>query len=593
MANESVMQAFDRFTAHVLSLLEEMKIENDNKYATKEYALENGSKIDKILLNSEEQTIGTDKSVNIDIDEYATKSYVDINNMWVSGGLDGLYYSIDGKTWTQSNITSSNFYSIYYGNNIWVAGSNNNGLYYSTDGKTWTQSNITNISFYSVYYSNNIWVACSRDYSSGSNKGLYYSLDGKTWTQSNITSGYFNDVYYGNNIWVAGSNSNGGLYYSTDGKTWTQSKITSGYFECVYYDNIWTTGDYYSTDGKTWTQSNIPNIYSYNISYDNNILVTCTNKGLYYSLDGKTWTQSNITSGYFNDVYYGNNIWVAGGVNNGLYYSIDGKTWTRSNITSGYFECVYYDNNIWVAGAIYDDGLYYSIDGKTWTQSNITSGYFYDVYYDNNKKLNTISVNGITQPIIDGNVNINVPETIHTQSDDQIYLTGVTEDNGKNYYTKSVYINPATGELNTVVINANKVYGAVWNDYAEWFEKQNVEDEFEPGDICAWDKTGVIKANSNNLWKAIGVYSDTYGHILGGEDLENMELNLEKFVPIGLAGRVKVKVLGKVNIGDYIISSNVDGVGIVDNSANLKYVVGQALEYKNSDKIDRITILIK
>ena len=34
--------------------------------------------------------------------------------------------------WTQSNITSDNFYCIYYANGIWVAGSDNNkGLCYS------------------------------------------------------------------------------------------------------------------------------------------------------------------------------------------------------------------------------------------------------------------------------------------------------------------------------------------------------------------------------------------------------------------------------------------------------------------------------
>ena len=72
--------------------------------------------------------------------------------------------------WTQSNITSGNFYCVYCANGIWVAGSySGKGLYYSTDGKTWTQSNITSGDFYSVYYANGIWVACS--YS----KGLYYS----------------------------------------------------------------------------------------------------------------------------------------------------------------------------------------------------------------------------------------------------------------------------------------------------------------------------------------------------------------------------------------------------------------------------------
>ncbi len=54
---------------------------------------------------------------------------------------DGYYYKQivadpivggGGATWTQSNITSVGFYSVYYSNGIWVAGCySTNGLYYS------------------------------------------------------------------------------------------------------------------------------------------------------------------------------------------------------------------------------------------------------------------------------------------------------------------------------------------------------------------------------------------------------------------------------------------------------------------------------
>ena len=204
-----------------------------------------------------------------------------------------------GKSWTQSNITSGNFNDVYYGNGIWVAGSNGDfGLCYSIDGMTWTQSNITNGKFNCIYYDNGIWVAGSKG-----DFGLCYSIDGMTWTQSNITNGKFNCVYYANGIWVAGSYNNG-LYYSTDGKTWTQSNITSSTFYSVYYSNgIWIAGSY--------------------------------NNGLYYSTDGKTWTQSNITSNNIYCIYYDNGIWVAGGTDssNGIiYYSIDGITWASASI---------------------------------------------------------------------------------------------------------------------------------------------------------------------------------------------------------------------------------------------------------------------
>ena len=139
-------------------------------------------------------------------DGYDGLSSVDVT-VDVSGGFP------NGTEWTQSNITSGDFKSVYNANGIWVVASNPYGLYYSTDGKTWAQSNITSMTFNSVYNANGIWVAEASRY------GLYYSTDGKVWTQSNITSGAFHSVYNANGIWVASSIAHG-LYYSV---TWESS----------------------------------------------------------------------------------------------------------------------------------------------------------------------------------------------------------------------------------------------------------------------------------------------------------------------------------------------------------------------------------
>lgn len=209
-------------------------------------------------------------------------------------------------------------------------------------------------------------------------------------------------------------------------------------------------------------------------------------------------------------------------------------------------------------------------------------------------KIDKILVNGIEKTIEpDKSVNIDIPGSTLSVENESVYLTGVKNSDGESYYTKDVYFNPKTGELHANTVNAEKVYGAVWNDYAEWFEKADIETKFKPGDICAWSKNGVVKATKDNCKVIVGVCSDTYGHILGGEKLKDMESNSNKFVPIGLAGRVKVTVIGKVNIGDYIIPSVIAGVGTVDNFADPRFVVGQALETKEYCDAGRITILIK
>ena len=148
-----------------------------------------------------------------------------------------------------------------------------------------------------------------------------------------------------------------------------------------------------------------------------------------------------------------------------------------------------------------------------------------------------------------------------------------------------------SGTIEADTITANKIYGAVWNDYAEWFEKENIEDEFEVGDICSWKENGVVLSESSDI-NVIGVVSNTYGHILGGDALKNMEDNYEKFVPIGLIGRVKVKVIGSVKKGDLIISAG-NGIGKVNNQASIQQVIGKALQSSSDENVKLITVLIK
>lgn len=144
----------------------------------------------------------------------------------------------------------------------------------------------------------------------------------------------------------------------------------------------------------------------------------------------------------------------------------------------------------------------------------------------------------------------------------------------------------------TGTITGSKVYNAVWNDYAEWFEKDNEEEIFTPGEICIWTGNGVTKSTKANDKAVVGIVSDSYGHILGGENLKDMEENNKKFVPIGLKGRVKCKVTGPVEIGDLIVTSDITGIGIVNNNANNGIIVGKALENSNDTGIKEIIVLI-
>lgn len=151
--------------------------------------------------------------------------------------------------------------------------------------------------------------------------------------------------------------------------------------------------------------------------------------------------------------------------------------------------------------------------------------------------------------------------------------------------------------LEKIWLQGDVITNAVWNDYAEYFPKG---EDTEPGDIVALDTTSAkeqyIKADCNSK-RVVGVHSDTYGHLIGGDEIPNGDHIIEnnkKYIPIGLSGRVYVKVKGKVKLGDYIVPSNEKGIGraLDEDAEPLKNIVGYVVETDNRTDIRRVKIFI-
>lgn len=146
------------------------------------------------------------------------------------------------------------------------------------------------------------------------------------------------------------------------------------------------------------------------------------------------------------------------------------------------------------------------------------------------------------------------------------------------------------------VLTASRVVNAQYNDYAEFFERG---EETEAGDIIALDLSSdeerYVKATPKNR-VIVGIHSDEYAHIIGGEKGKTLEENLKNFIPVALAGRVHAKVSGIVYKGDRIVISNgMPGIGIAltNNSTSNKQVIGIALENKYNLGIGKIRLLLK
>lgn len=174
-------------------------------------------------------------------------------------------------------------------------------------------------------------------------------------------------------------------------------------------------------------------------------------------------------------------------------------------------------------------------------------------------------------------------------------FTGVVSFGSNNNYVNTagdVYMNTLTCRGN---ISGNKTYHPIYNDYAELFPRG---ESTEPGDIIALDERSdreqYIKATYGD--HVVGVHSDEFGQLIGGDappdGFDYFEWNIGRFIPVGLIGRCRVKVIGRVRKGDYIVpSEKYPGVGVaVSDPAQAALAVGFAVENSNESGIRRVRV---
>ena len=131
---------------------------------------------------------------------------------------------------------------------------------------------------------------------------------------------------------------------------------------------------------------------------------------------------------------------------------------------------------------------------------------------------------------------------------------------------------------------ATRVYNAVWNDLAEFMQTASYS---EAGDVMVMTSDGVKKSSRRAQKAVVGVHSDTFGYALGAEDQENK-------TPIGLTGRVNVKVREPLEIGDLLVSDEDGFASKATSSEELipGIVIGKVMEDKNNSMVSRVSMLI-
>lgn len=123
-----------------------------------------------------------------------------------------------------------------------------------------------------------------------------------------------------------------------------------------------------------------------------------------------------------------------------------------------------------------------------------------------------------------------------------MYILGVTGTGSSQvpYVSTSFYFNASTNNFTTSgsitasgTITGSKVYNAVFNDIADFFEIDNELEIIEYGKCYVRYSNGDTNiSNKYNQKGIVGIASDTFGYGLGRKDIGNKE------IPIAVAGIV-------------------------------------------------------
>lgn len=215
---------------------------------------------------------------------------------------------------------------------------------------------------------------------------------------------------------------------------------------------------------------------------------------------------------------------------------------------------------------------------------------------DGTYSFNLTNIRATSINIEQGNGNAMPALFINNTKDKEVkYVPDITY----NSQTKTLNIpNIRTGTIAAEEITGQRIYGSYWSDYAEFFPKG---EETNPGDLIMLnpysDAEEYIAHTGEQDIPVIGVHSDEFGHIIGGEDpidkQDFLDYNLDRNIPVALAGRVHVSFVGKAERNNYVVPSNVKGCAKLYDATkdNPLQIIGILVE--DDDRTDKRRLRIK
>lgn len=228
------------------------------------------------------------------------------NNVFIAVANNIVNSSNTGTSWDTGTIPAGNWSAVAYGNGRFVAVSSDGKSAYGTTANSFTLTSIPFATYSAIVYGDAVdtWVAVA----DGGTKAAYSTDNGTTWTAATLPEGAdWTSVAYGNGKFVAVAASDSTATqtaYSADGITWSSgswiggSKVVKfGNGRFVALGGAGTTVSQYSFDGINWYTGTLPGASANwnTLAYGHGVFVaiaTGTNRTA-LSSDGLYWTSTS------------------------------------------------------------------------------------------------------------------------------------------------------------------------------------------------------------------------------------------------------------------------------------------------------------
>jgi len=216
--------------------------------------------------------------------------------------------------------------------------------------------------------------------------------------------------------------------------------------------------------------------------------------------------------------------------------------------------------------------------------TTVTAGYVDKVSVESIGGTKTFT-NTVTAPTFLGSAT--KIQTQSTSADASYFLTFVDSDNlsatGEVMYTDAgISYNPSTNTLTSTIFSGT----ASQAKYADLAEIYSSDELYAPGTVVKMGGAAELTMTVSRYdYNVFGVVSTDPAYLMN-KDATGL--------PIALVGRVPVKVTGRVNKGDRLISSNIPGVAesLGTSAYDARGIIGRALQDKYNEDVALIEIIV-